>query len=78
LRDDKWEEVELGAVLPGDIVVYYGEDGDANHSGIVVQTDSLKVPIICSKWGFSGEFIHQLNDVPNLYGPTTIFYRCQL
>ena len=78
LQDDKWQPVPPNDLLPGDIVVYYGEDGDANHSGIVVQLDPMNVPIICSKWGFSGEFVHKLNDVPNLYGPITKFYRCRL
>jgi hypothetical protein len=78
LHDDKWIEVPYEEVLPGDIVVYYGEDSDANHSGIVVSSDHLHVPIVCSKWGFSGEFIHKLNDVPNLYGPKATFYRCRL
>lgn len=78
LQDDKWTEVTYGELLPGDIVVYFGDDGDANHSGIVMQRDELSVPVICSKWGFSGEFIHKLNDVPNLYGPVSKFYRCRL
>lgn len=78
LADDRWIELGYDDVLPGDVVVYYGEDGDANHSGIIVSRDELSVPVICSKWGFSGEFIHKLNDVPNLYGPAMKFYRCRL
>ena len=79
LSDDEWKEVEVSDLLAGDIVIYYSEDGDPNHSGIFAYFDALKVPVICSKWGTAGEFVHQLNDIPGeVYGPTTKFYRCQL
>ena len=69
-------EVQIADALPGDIVLYSGE-GDINHSGIVV-VETFKVPLICSKWGNAGEFIHLLNYCPDIYGPKTQFYRCQL
>lgn len=76
LRDDRWEEVSPEQVLPGDIVVYFDDDGDLNHSGIVVCNSPLR---ICSKWGSAGEFIHDLNEIPrDQYGPRWQFYRCRL
>jgi hypothetical protein len=79
LTDDSWEEVPLGKILPGDIVLYSSEEGDINHSGIVVTCEPpLNLPLVCSKWGNSGEFIHQLSDCPSIYGPTKTFYRCRL
>ena len=79
LRDDNYKEVELKDVKPGDIVVYL-RDGDANHSGMVVEhTPNLTVlPMVCSKWGAAGEFIHGLMDCPAAYGPDYKFYRCYL
>jgi len=75
LADDEWIEIELKDVLPGDVVIYFDEEGDANHSGIVVGTE----PLICSKWGSAGEFIHPLDQVPrNQYGPVKKFFRCHL
>jgi len=77
LADDGWQEVDIADTYAGDIVVYYGDEGDANHSGIVVGKE-LNVPMICSKWGHGGEFIHSLNYCPDIYGPQTKFYRCRL
>jgi hypothetical protein len=77
LKDDKYDEVADLNVLPGDIVIYYSEQGDPNHSGVVVDT-SLVVPIICSKWGNAGEFVHSVYDCPTTYGPRHKYYRCKL
>lgn len=78
LSDDTYEEVALKDVLPGDIVIYRSETGDLNHSGVVVECGNhLVVPIVCSKWGSAGEFVHGLNDRPSLYGPQFVFYRCR-
>jgi hypothetical protein len=79
LADDNWREVKVEDVLPGDIVLYFSTDGEANHSGIVIQFDEqLHLPVICSKWGRAGEYIHNLNDCPSIYGPIKKFYRCEL
>jgi hypothetical protein len=69
----------MRAVLAGDVVIYFDHEGDPNHSGIIVDNapESL-IPRICSKWGVAGEFIHWLNDVPEMYGPQHKFYRCAL
>jgi hypothetical protein len=67
LSDDNWVEVsDMNSILPGDIVVYSSEEGEPNHSGIVVEMLNLNVPKICSKWGSAGEYIHLLSDCPNL------------
>lgn len=77
LDDDAYREVTLSDVLPGDIVVYYSETEDANHSAIVLEWRSgLVQPIVYSKWAHAGEFIHGLRDCPALYGPMTRFFRC--
>src|SRR5436190_1643621 len=36
LSDDRYKEVARADVLPGDVVLYYGEDGDIEHSAVVV------------------------------------------
>jgi hypothetical protein len=76
--DDKWIEIAPKEVLPGDIVVYYDYEGDANHSVVVVASENLLVPLTCSKWGSGPEFDHSLSDCPNIYGPETKFYQCRL
>lgn len=78
LEDDDYREVNLEDVLPGDFVLYYSEAGEPNHSGVVVEVGgNILVPIVCSKWGKAGEFIHGLRDCPPLYGPEYRFYRCE-
>jgi hypothetical protein len=79
LADDAWIEIPLKQTLPGDIVIYFDDEGDANHSGIVVEgLGGNVIPKICSKWGNAGEFLHWLSDVPSFYGPVHRFYRCRL
>jgi hypothetical protein len=79
LDDDKYEEVPLKDVLPGDVVIYYSDTGDPNHSGVVVQFgNGLVVPVIYSKWGNAGEFVHALRECPPMYGPQVHFFRCRL
>jgi hypothetical protein len=79
LEDDKYENVSLKDALPGDLVMYYGDDGDATHSGIVVSNEPpLFVPRVLSKWGSGPEVIHQLHDVPSVYGTHRRVLRCRL
>jgi|SRR5579863_81606 len=78
LSDDRWIQIDPREALPGDIVIYYDYEGDVNHSGVVVASQNLLVPLICSKWGNGPEFVHSLKDCPELYGPETKFYRCRL
>jgi hypothetical protein len=75
IRDDNYRLIELKDVLPGDIVMYYSENGDPNHSGIVVEMTRFG-PLVCSKWGNSGEFIHLFNECPKIYGRIVKYYRC--
>jgi hypothetical protein len=78
IADDKYEEIPMKGALPGDIVIYYSDSWDPNHSGIVVQSGGdLLLPLICSKWGNAGEFVHALRDCPALYGPNLRFFRCR-
>ena len=79
LRDDSYKEIEMPDVKAGDVVVYFSDRGDANHSGFIVEyrPPEIILPIVCSKWGKAGEFIHGLRDCPQLYGPVIKFYRCE-
>jgi hypothetical protein len=64
LDKDKYMEIEPHNVLPGDIIIYYTEDGDAEHSGIVISKPDpdFNIPKIISKWGQLEEYIHMAND----------------
>jgi hypothetical protein len=78
LSDDAWLQVNDKDVLPGDIVVYVSDDGDLSHSGIVIKITELGAPLICSKWGSAGEYIHLATDTPSIYQGIKKYYRCGL
>src|ERR1043166_3391114 len=79
IRDDRYEEIaDKANLLPGDIILYYGEDGDIEHSGIIMRLENMgsPVPIILSKWGMFDEVIHSAFDSP--YNKNGIkYYRCK-
>ena len=65
--EDEYDEVAEHQVLPGDIMLYFAESGDVEHSGIVVEkptATTLNIPLVYSKWGGFWEVIHWANDCP--------------
>ena len=62
LREDEYEQVQGSDLMPGDVAIYF-VDGDAEHSGIVIEK-GLLVPKILSKWGVCQEVIHWLAECP--------------
>lgn len=88
LKEDKlyYEEIKerlaplsLEAVAKNDIAVYRNRRGDVTHAGIVDRIDaSSSIPLIRSKWGACGEFIHQHASVPEGYGSISQVLRTSL
>jgi hypothetical protein len=66
IKQDNYEEIDVKKVLPGDIIIYYADDNDAEHSGIVISVpdDVLPIPNVISKWGQLEEYIHPANQCP--------------
>lgn len=66
LHEDGYAEVSSNEVLPGDVIIYYSSDGDAEHSGIVIseKDEILRIPKVVSKWGRYAEFVHWANQCP--------------
>jgi hypothetical protein len=68
LDDDKYSIIEnLDDVLPGDVIIYYDDNGEILHSGIVVSkpaAEPTKIPWVVSKWGKYSEVYHQAFDCP--------------
>jgi len=77
LIEDDYDQIHPNDILPGDIAIYLAEDGDIEHSGIIVSIDAAllgRAPKVLSKWGSAHEVVHQLRDCP--YNPIAIeFYR---
>ena len=76
LDEDGYEEILSENALPGDVIIYFADDGDTEHSGIVVSapTVDLGVPKVISKWGKYAEFIHWANNCPYTFA-TARYYR---
>ncbi|MCI0488620.1 MAG: hypothetical protein L0229_18690 [Blastocatellia bacterium] len=68
LQDDNYQEIiHPHPVLPGDVVLYFSDDGDVEHSGIVIckpDDTNLNIPVVISKWGKYCEVIHWANVCP--------------
>jgi len=64
ISDDEYQEIHFDDILPGDIAIYWSKQGDAEHSGIVVEVNSFKVPIVLSKWGPCHEVVHHVARCP--------------
>lgn len=67
LADDHYRLLTSSEVLPGDVLLYYDENGDFDHSAVVVAPPSespLGIPRVFSKWGKYRELLHWANDCP--------------
>lgn len=69
LHEDGYRPVELKDVMAGDVVVYREVNGDAAHSGIVVEAPIqrgvyVQVMKVWSKWGSGNEVIHPVTACP--------------
>lgn len=77
LTQDAYHKIGSADILPGDIVVYIGPNGDIEHSGVVMDVDKsalVPTPKVLSKWGVAHEVVHFLRDCP--YASTNVeFYR---
>lgn len=69
LTMDGYEKVLHKDLAVGDVVLYEQND-EFTHIGVVIYLDSQNVNNIwiLSKWGFAGEVIHHVLDVPSGYG----------
>jgi hypothetical protein len=77
LTEDEYEEVQEKQAIPGDLIIYFGEDGDFEHSGIVVEPwkSPLERPKIMSKWGSGPEFVHNVANCGKYNGANVRYYR---
>jgi len=74
LKEDKYIEINRRNTLPGDIIVYCSDDGDIEHSGIVLsEPNGLSIPLVVSKWGNSPEFVHWANQCPYSFQNALIY-----
>ncbi len=76
LKEDGYVEVPKEVAGPGDFVLYFTEDGDIEHSGLLLQSPAsqpLGVPLVLSKWGRFAEVVHLANRCPYNFGHAKYF-----
>ena len=77
LLEDGYTQVDKQSALPGDIIIYVGDAGDVEHSGIVWSQPKSEFFYnfqVLSKWGTAHEVLHDVGDCP--YDSTKLeFYR---
>lgn len=75
LKLDGYAKTSQDKLSVGDVVLYKNED-EFTHIGVVISVDIRDVVDIwvLSKWGFAGEMIHHLHDVPSEYGLASQFW----
>jgi hypothetical protein len=75
LGEDGYTEIDRANVLPGDIILYFGDDGDIEHSGVIISEPDkqLHVPKVFSKWGRYKEAVHWAHICP--YNFKVRYYR---
>jgi len=75
LKEDGFEQIPDRQAQIGNVVIYYGDDGKPDHSGIVVgKQREFDIPLIWSKWGKGYEMVHPLGAC-EWSGMLTRFYR---
>ena len=77
LREDGYASVAEDAVSVGDVVTWRS-GAEYTHVGIVAhyeQFHSVRLPVILSKWGSLGEFLHPATKVPSVYGDVVEYWR---
>jgi hypothetical protein len=80
IAEDNYVQIKKEDVLPGDIIIYFSDDSDAEHSGIVISKPDNRyflIPLILSKWGQLEEYIHYANQCPYNF-PNAKYYRLEL
>lgn len=71
LNEDYYQKVDNDEVNEGDVAIYVTNEGII-HSGIVIgilegKGINIKKPLILSKWGMMGEYIHRFDCCPPPY-----------
>lgn len=73
LTEDGYRQLPDGkSPHAGDVVLYRANDGAVAHVGIILEIpqhgalDQAAGPLVLSKWGQYGEYVHRLLDLPPL------------
>jgi hypothetical protein len=81
LQDDGYKTVRQESVVQGDIVIYR-RDSIPQHIGIIYEIRDVSILHdgshhqiwVLSQWGEDGEYLHELEKVPAIYGTEYEFW----
>ncbi|MGW4718970.1 CHAP domain-containing protein [Nocardia sp. NPDC004260] len=76
LKDNGFRRIDIGAAVPGDVVVYRNADSVVTHSGVVADVTSGDV-YVDSKQGPLSVVRHRLHEVTDMYGSDVAVYHTQ-
>lgn len=72
IKDQDWKLTDDGKHKKGHIIIYRDKAGKVTHSGFIEEVGADgNVTKVRSKWGASGEYVHDVKDVPSSYGTKT-------
>ncbi|MFF7945180.1 hypothetical protein ACFZC5_36430 [Nocardia gamkensis] len=78
LEDNGFLKVtDIGAVIPGDVVVYRDADSVVTHSGVVAEVVGSGEVYVDSKQGPLSVVRHRLHEVTGMYGSDVALYRTE-
>jgi hypothetical protein len=73
-KHDGYTRIDRSKIMEGDIVLYL-RDGQPQHVGVIIFIDrALNNVKVLSKWGYQPEFVHLIDDVPNIFGVASGFF----
>jgi hypothetical protein len=76
LHDDEYQRIPRSELQPGDVVLYAVDAGRIDHAAIVLQPEvrSPSEIFVLSAWGQDGEYIHPIDQLPEILGRATEFW----
>jgi hypothetical protein len=78
MGDDGYQSVDQKDAMPGDLVLYKDSTRSVVHVGVILEKNpdvrSARFRFkVLSKWGSGGEFIHQMESIPDILGSPSQF-----
>lgn len=79
LKEDEYRQIPSEEAQVGDLVLYFNGPNRVAHVGLIASVPpehdlELNVIRVLSQWGYHGEYLHALNDVPPIFGDPLEFW----
>lgn len=80
LKEDGYLPISRSELRAGDVVIYHAANGEPTHIALVIEISPVAIgnellnTRVISKWGRDAEFIHLIEDVPQMLGRPSEYY----